>query len=144
MDETSHFRRFLKDNALTFTSTREAILGGLSAFSGHFDADELQEALRKRGERLSTATIYRTLPLFVKSGIIKETIGSGGRARYERALGLEHHDHLECIRCGRIIEFKDDGLEALQDTVCKKHGFTPTEHRLAIKGYCSSCGKKKR
>lgn len=139
MDETNHFHKFLKENNLARTSAREAILEGISTLHGHFDADQLHELLKKKKETLSTATIYRTLPLFVRSGIIKETIHEKGRIRYERAWGVDHHDHLECIRCGRIIEFKDDEIEMLQDKVCKERGFKPVEHRLAIKGYCASC-----
>lgn len=142
MDQADHFRSFLKENGLTFTSARNAILMGIIAAEGHFDADELLDSLRKKGEKLSTATVYRTLPLFVKSGIIKETLRSRGRARYEHVWGHEHHDHLECIVCGTIIEFKDDELETLQNKVCGKHGFQPVEHRLGIRGICASCRKK--
>jgi Fur family ferric uptake transcriptional regulator len=142
MDAANRFRSFLKENGLSYTSTREGILGGIAACRGHFDAEDLRDLLRRRGETLSTATIYRALPLFVESGIIKETIGPRGKARYERVWGHEHHDHLECLKCGRVIEFKDDALEMLQDKVCQRHGFAPVEHRLAIKGYCASCRKK--
>jgi Fur family ferric uptake transcriptional regulator len=142
MDQADYFRSYLKEKGLTFTIARRAILRGIVESSGHFDADELHDQLRKKGERLSAATIYRTLPLFVKSGIIKETLRSRGRARYEHAWGHEHHDHLECVACGKIIEFKDDELETLQDKVCRKHGFTPVEHRLGIRGYCTSCRGK--
>jgi len=143
MDQTDRFRSYLKEHGLTFTAARRAILGGIAASTGHFDADQLRDQLRKKGERLSAATIYRTLPLFVQSGIIKETLRARGRSRYERAWDSEHHDHLECVACGRIIEFKDDALETLQDKVCRKHGFTPVEHRLGIRGYCASCRGKR-
>ena len=117
--------------------------GGSSPRAGHFDADELHDLLKSKGETLSAATIYRTLPLFVQSGIIKETLRARGRARYEHVWGHEHHDHLECVSCGRIIEFKDDELERLQDKVCRTHGFRAVEHRLGIRGYCAACRAKR-
>jgi Fur family ferric uptake transcriptional regulator len=88
---------------------------------------------------LSSATIYRTLPLFVRSGIIRETLRGKRRSRYEHVWEQEHHDHFECLSCGAIIEFKDDALERLQDRICRRHGFRAVEHRLGIRGYCAAC-----
>jgi Fur family ferric uptake transcriptional regulator len=143
MNPADHFRSFLRENGLTLTSARSAILEGIVASRGHFDADELHDALKKGGASLSAATIYRALPLFVKSGIIRETLRARGRSRYEHAWGQEHHDHLECLSCGTVIEFKDDALEALQDRVCRRHGFRPVEHRLGIRGYCAACRQER-
>jgi Fur family transcriptional regulator, ferric uptake regulator len=143
MEASERFKNFLRERGLTFTSTRNAILGGIVASEGHFDAAELHDLLKRKGETLSAATIYRALPLFVRSGIIRETLRAGGRSRYEHALGHDHHDHLECIACGRIIEFKDDELEKLQEKVCRKNGFTAVEHRLGIRGYCAACRTKR-
>ena len=139
MDIETRFRGYLRENGLPLTSAREAILGGILATEGHFDADELHDILKRSGRALSPATIYRALPLFVRSGILKETLPARGRARYEHAWGHEHHDHLECVSCGRVIEFKDDALEQLQTKVCRTHGFTPMEHRLSITGHCAQC-----
>jgi Fur family ferric uptake transcriptional regulator len=140
MEPEDHFRGFLRENGLAFTAARAAILRGIVASRGHFDADALHERLRRAGKTLSSATIYRTLPLFVRSGIIRETLRSRGRARYEPSWGRGHHDHLECLVCGRIIEFRDEELERLQDRVCRTHRFRPVEHRLGIRGYCAACG----
>jgi Fur family transcriptional regulator, ferric uptake regulator len=140
MDPGDHFRAFLKENGLTLTAARRAILEGIAAARGHFDADELHAALKGRG--VSAATIYRALPLFVEAGILRETLRARGRSRYEPAFGREHHDHLECLSCGAVIEFRDDALEALQDRVCRRHGFRPVEHRLGIRGYCRACARK--
>lgn len=142
MNPAEHFRSYLKERGLSLTSARRALLARIVSSRGHFDADELHDALKKRGESLSAATIYRTLPLFVQSGIIQETLRARGRSRYEPAWGQEHHDHLECISCGAIIEFKDDSLERLQDRVCRRHGFRPVEHRLGIRGFCAKCDRK--
>ena len=144
MDQAEHVRDYLRRNGLAFTASRRTILTWVTAATGHFDAEQLRESLLRKGRRLSPATIYRTLPLFVRSGIIKETIGSGDKARYEHVFGHEHHDHLECLECGRVIEFMDPGLEKLQQTVCRRHGFQPVDHRLAIRGYCSRCAGRRK
>jgi len=142
MEPVDHFRGFLRKNGLAFTSARAAILKGIVSSRGHFDADALFERLKRSGAALSCATVYRTLPLFVESGIIRETLRSKGRARFEPAWGRGHHDHLECLACGRILEFFDEELESLQDRVCRRHGFRPVDHRLGIRGYCAACGKR--
>jgi Fur family transcriptional regulator, ferric uptake regulator len=142
MDQADRFRGFLRENGLTFTAARRAILEGIIGAEGHFDADELHGLLRKRGETLSAATVYRALPLFVKSGIIKETVRDQGRSHYEHAWGHDHHDHLECIGCGRIIELKDEELEKVQDRMCRRNNFAAVDHRLTIRGYCAACAKK--
>ena len=144
MEPAERFRSYLRENGLSLTSARRAILEGIVSSRGHFDADELHDALKRRGESLSAATIYRTLPLFVQSGIIRETLRARGRSRYEHAWGQAHHDHLECLSCGAVIEFKDDALERLQDRVCRSHGFRPVEHRLGIRGYCASCDRERK
>ena len=121
---------------------RQAILKGIFSFHGHFNIDELYESMRKKGAELSRATIYRAVPLFMESGIIKEILYCRGKASYEKVFGYGHHDHLVCLKCGRIIEFKDDKIEGLQNRVCKRYGFKPVEHRLGIRGYCKRCRSK--
>jgi len=88
------------------------------------------------------ATVYRTIPLFVESGFIKEILQYQNTATYEHILGHKHHDHMLCVKCGKVIEFRDDRIEKLQDEVCKKYNFKSVEHRLGIRGYCRQCQKK--
>jgi len=140
MEPSKRFRAYLAGRGLPFTAARRAILEAVVSSRGHFDVDELRDRLRKRRVPLSAATVYRAMPLFVESGIVTETLRSGGRARYECAHA--HHDHLECLRCGRVIEFADGELEKLQEEICRRHRFTPVEHSLGIRGYCSDCRGK--
>jgi Fur family ferric uptake transcriptional regulator len=144
MDQRERFFDYLAKAGLKSTRARGAILAGIAAYEGHFDAEELHEFLRDKGAAISRATLYRTLPLFVKSGIIRETLSSSGRTRYEHLFGHEHHDHLECISCGRIIEFKVDEIERLQNRLCRERDFLPLDHRLSIRGLCASCARKRR
>ena len=136
------FKDFLRKKGLKFTPERKAVLAGLCGMRGHFDADLLYDTIRTRAAKLSRATVYRSLPLFVRSGILHESVRTESRTTYELVYGKEHHDHLICIRCGRIIEFKEDGIEHLKKSVCLRYGFTPVEHRLGIRGFCKDCRKK--
>ena len=136
------FISYLKERGLRCTPERREILYGIFSIQRHFDADALYDYLKSQKSALSKATIYRSLPLFIKSGILKKSPPSQGRSQYELIYGLEHHDHLICISCNNIIEFKHDMIEKLQDQVCQEYGFRPVEHNLSIRGYCRECQKK--
>jgi len=136
------FKSYLKEKKLKLTPERKTILDTILSFHGHFDVDELYEKLRAEEKSLSRATVYRAIPLFIESGFIREVLRCRGKASYEHIFGHKHHDHLLCIRCGRVIEFKDDKIEELQNEVCKKYNFKPVEHRLGIQGYCDKCRSK--
>jgi Fur family transcriptional regulator, ferric uptake regulator len=142
MHNSEKVRQYLRAHGLKLTGVRAAVMESAEGCEGHFDADGLYEAARKRGSKVSRATVYRTLPLLVEAGLIRETLGSGDKTWYEHALGHAHHDHLECVSCGKIVEFKVDEIEALQDALCRKSGFTAVDHHLTIRGYCSSCARK--
>ena len=136
------FSRYLKEHKLKFTPERKLILNEVFSHHTHFDADELYMKLRKKSRHISLASVYRTIPLLIESGLLKESLRAHGRGKYEHTFGHEHHDHMICIKCGRIIEFKENKIEKLQDEVCRKYSFKPTEHRLGIRGYCSRCRRK--
>ncbi|MEW6618890.1 MAG: Fur family transcriptional regulator [bacterium] len=141
MTKEEIFRDYLNQKGLKFTPEREVVLEEVFSTHKHFDVDQLYDRLRKRDEHISRATIYRTLPLLVESNLIKETFRYQGRASYEHTFGHDHHDHLFCIECGKVIEFKEEQIERLQDEICKRYGFEPVEHRLGIRGYCKMCNK---
>jgi len=83
---------------------------------GHFEAEELAYRLRKKGNRISKATVYRTSPLLVRAGLIKEVIHGERHQHYEDSL----HDHLICLKCGKIVEFKEKVLNRNREKgLCK-------------------------
>ena len=133
------FRDYLKEEGLKFTPERETVLREIFSLHKHFDVDELYLKVHKKDRRLSRATIYRTLPLLIKSGLIVETFRCLGKGSYEHVFGRSHHDHMVCMKCGKIIEFSNEKIEKLQEEVCKKYGFKSVEHKLGIKGYCRKC-----
>jgi Fur family ferric uptake transcriptional regulator len=139
----TEFRYYLKSKGLKFTPERRIILKEVFSFHHHFDVDQLYDKLRKHSENISRATIYRTLPLLVESELIRETLRCQGKVSYEHVFGHKHHDHMVCIGCGKVIEFRDERIEKLQDALCKKYSFQPKEHRLGIRGYCKKCRDKR-
>ncbi len=136
------FKSYLKSKELKFTPERQAILKEILFFHKHFNVDELYERLHRHTKNISRATIYRTLPLLIESGLVEETFHCQDKSSYEHIFGHKHHDHILCIECGKIIEFREEGIEKLQEMVCKKYDFHSIEHRLGIKGYCKECYEK--
>jgi Fur family ferric uptake transcriptional regulator len=129
---------------MRMTVEREEILREVIKKRDHFDAEHLYEELRRKGIRTSRATVYRTLPLLASCGIIREEKRTAEGVEYEVTYGREHHDHLRCLGCGRIIEFTCPAIEVLQKQVCQKQGFEQTGHHHEITGYCKRCQRKLR
>lgn len=134
---------YLGKNGMKYTSARKAVLECVSGIKGHFDAEELYECLKKGKARVSRASIYRAVPIMLKSGVIREASRGKNGARYEYEAGKGHHDHMECASCGRLVEFHNEEIEKLQDVVSKRYGFVLTGHSLELKGLCRECSKKK-
>ncbi len=137
------FQGFLKSKGLKFTPERQAILNHVFECQRHFEAEDLLIDMRKNNKRVSKATIYRTLVLLVNSGILREVIFGEKHAHYEHVYGHEHHEHLVCIECGKIIEFSDERIEKFQDEVCIENRFKAESHKFQIMGYCEDCEKPK-
>jgi len=140
-DEEAKFREFLNEEGLKVTRERRLILEEVFRNHRHFEAEDVVIGLRERGCRISRASVYRTLPLLVQSGLLREVHSDEKHSHYEHVLGHEHHDHLICTRCGQTIEFSHSGIERLQDLICAQHGFSATSHKLEIKGLCGQCKK---
>ncbi len=134
-----HFRRFLSQRGMNFTRERRAILACVFSSERHIEAKKLLQALRRRGERVSRATVYRTLSLLVESGLLDEVSLGEEHRHYEHVPAHEHHDHLVCTACGKVIEFASAAIERMQEDVCREHGFHAVGHRLRIFGYCERC-----
>ncbi len=106
----------------------------------HFDADELAADLRSAGERVSRSTVYRTLPLLVEAGLLRE-FRLNNRTVYEHDYGYPSHDHLHCSECDKIVEFRNDEIRQIRDAVSREHGFRAEEHRFIITGVCDECSR---
>lgn len=130
---------WLKQRGLRTTRERRIILSHAFEHFGHFEAGDLLESLRRHGQRISRATVYRTIAQLVETGLLRRHDTADRRTFYEPCFGREHHEHMLCVRCGRILEFVQHEIERLQDEVCRAHGFRPLSHTLQIRGVCEAC-----
>jgi Fur family ferric uptake transcriptional regulator len=105
----------------------------MSQSSDHPDVDELHKRISKIDEKVSIATVYRTVKLLEESGIIEKHDFKGGKARYEQSPDI-HHDHLIDVNTGEIVEFVDEEIEKLQNKVAEKLGYKLVDHRLELYG----------
>ena len=133
------FAEYLRSKGLKFTPERREILREIFSTHKHFDVETLFETLKKKGERISLATIYRLVPLLIESRMIRRATRQDGQITYEHIFGHKPHHHLVCVRCGQIVEFRDEGIEKLITKVCRKYDFSPIEQRLGVRGVCSAC-----
>ena len=140
--EIDRFGSFLQTQGLKLTAERTALVREIFASHYHFEADELLFKMRDKGVKISRATVYRTLELLVKSGLVRRVHLGENHYHYEHVRGDSHHDHLICTTCGGVIEFHDEELERRQREICHRKKFTPTFHNLQILGICDSCQKK--
>lgn len=136
-DAVQAFEDFLRRRNLSLTRQREEILRVFLHSEGHWSADELAGRVRAANPGIGLSTIYRTLKLLVECGIAEEHRFGGDVALYEPA--QEHHEHMICLTCDRILEFEDDELEALKARIAASHGFRMVRHTLQVYGVCREC-----
>ena len=134
------FRRYLREQGLPVTQQREAVAEVVFASRGHLSVEDIEGALKGGGERIGKATIYRTMEILVRSGLVEEHDFGEGFKRYEHLFGQQPvHEHLICTNCSRVIEFRSPQVVRLQEETAREHGFLPTRHRLEIYGICADC-----
>jgi len=124
------------------TGERQALLEEIFSHHRHLDADDLYSALRGRGIAISRATVYRSLELLVRAGMVRKHRLGQGRFLFEHVHAGQEHDHLVCTGCDRVVEFQSPGIAALQIEICRAHGFEPRRHGLEIHGLCRECAAK--
>ena len=106
---------------------------------GHINTDELYRRVADSNPKIGLSTVYRTLKLLTECGLALERKFANGQSYFENTDMGEHHDHLICSACGKIVEFRDDQLERLQEEVAARHGFVIKDHRMEIYGHCPQC-----
>jgi Fur family transcriptional regulator, ferric uptake regulator len=139
---TEHLSEYLVDQGLKSTSQRGKILDVFVKAGRHLSAEELYARVRKLHPGIGFATVYRTLKLLAEAGLAQERRLGDGFTRYEQASPDAHHDHLICTRCGAIIEFENERIEALQQDVARMNRFTVQSHKLELYGLCVDCQGK--
>ncbi|NUP96221.1 MAG: transcriptional repressor [Planctomycetaceae bacterium] len=139
------FERFLRTRDLKLTPQRARIFERAFATHEHFSAETLYDWMRaEEGPKVSRATVYRTLGLLLEGHFIQSLDTGRGELVYEHVTGHSHHDHMVCLACGKIEEFHDPRIEALQDEACAKKGFVVVSHAHRLVGYCRGCARKNR
>ncbi len=122
------------------TRQRLAVAEGLAQAADHPSVEELERRLRARGDRVGTATVYRTLEVLVRSGLAREHDFGEGFKRYEAVTAdAAGHEHLRCLRCGAVVEFASDRLERMLRLTADEHRFVYHRHRVEIHGLCARC-----
>ena len=129
--------RYLEDNNLKHTKQRDEILDAFLDVKGHVTGEELYGRVRERTPQIGYTTVYRTLKLLCDAGLAHVRHFDDGITRYEVA--HEHHDHLVCLRCGKIIEFECEMIESAQEKIAARYGFRVLRHRHELYGHCSDC-----
>lgn len=132
----------LKKAGLKNTQPRRRILEIMDKGTNHhMSAEDIYRELIEAGEEIGLATVYRVLTQFEEAGLIVRHHFEGGQSVFELDTG-EHHDHLVCVKCGRVEEFCDDIIEKRQQEIAKKSGYEITDHSLNIYGICAACQQK--
>ncbi len=124
----NQFKEALSSEGLRFTEQRLAVLEDILKSNSHRDCDEIYSSLHSSGNKVSRATIYRTLDVLIDYGFIRKLDIGDGSVKYEKKIGSPHHDHMICIETGKIIEFVDDRIEKIQDKIAKDKGYEIVKH----------------
>jgi len=139
-------RTVLKARALKMSKVRESIARAALEYEGHFSVEQLVHTLHASGVRdAHMATVYRAVPLMIEAGLIQRALVSDGDSQhYEAAFEREHHDHLVCTSCGRVVEYQSETLETLQREIAERYGFELRDHVNELRGRCRDCRRKTR
>ena len=106
----------------------------------HLTAEKVYKILLSEDEDIGLATVYRVLTQFEAAGLVTRHHFEGGNSVFELAKG-DHHDHILCMKCGKVDEFTDELIEARQKQIALRLGYELTDHSLYLYGYCTACRK---
>jgi Fur family transcriptional regulator, ferric uptake regulator len=141
--ERRQFERLFKQEKIDRFEDRLRVLEAFLQVEGHVTAEELTAIAKAKGLPFSQGFVEETLELMCRFGFAQKNRFINGILRYEhRHLG-QHHDHMICTKCGKIIEFKNDQMEHLQRQIVSSHGFYMLQHRMEIYGLCGECLKSR-
>ena len=141
--ERRQFEKLFDQEKTDYLQQRLAVLDAFLQTEQHVTAAEMAEVLNQQGRRFEAPFIEETLELMCRYGFAQKNRFENGEVRYEhRHLG-DHHDHMICTKCSRIIEFEDSRLENLQQEIARSYGFHMLQHRMEIYGICDRCLKER-
>src|SRR4029450_8297179 len=139
MDSTSAYVDSLRPAGSKRSGKRDLIVNVFLRQEGHLTADDLVDLIRREDQRISRATVYRTLQWMVEAGIARRVDFGEGRFRFEQSYRHPRHFHLICKTCGQSFEFLSSDIEMLIEEVARERQFDARQSVLQIYGTCASC-----
>jgi Fur family ferric uptake transcriptional regulator len=140
-EEQEVFLEHIHKKGLKRTAQRDLILDVFLRTEEHLSSEDLYRLVKRKDPTVGQTTVYRTLKLLSEAGLAREVRFGDNRTHYEHNYKHQHHDHMICSECGKIIEFFSAELEALQDAMAAKHNFEIRQHLLRIIGICEECSR---
>jgi len=141
--ERAIFLDHIQAAGLRKTGQRDLILEIFLSTEEHLTSEDLHSLVHKKDPTVGLTTVYRTLKLLTEAGLAREVRFGDNKTYYEHHYNHEHHDHMICTECGKVIEFFSPDIEDLQDQMASNFCFKPTHHSLRMWGVCSDCQEKK-
>ncbi len=143
VDERDIFGRFLRSRDLRGTNQRGKVLDVFLSTEDHVSVDDLYRIIHGKGERkVGYATVHRTMKLITECGLAREVAFDDGVVRYEHSYRHEHHHHLVCTRCRKVIEFTSEAIERAEKAVLEKYDFEMESNHYKIYGLCRECARQ--
>jgi len=139
MNSTGDILSRLSEQGYRMTPQRMMVLSAIERSDHHISAEEIHAQVVARYPHVNISTVYRTLELLNRLGLVTETDMGGGRVRYHPA-DKGHHHHLVCQECGRVIDLDETVLHQLKEIIKKEYNFDPEMRHLAFFGRCADCG----
>lgn len=136
-------RKTLSETGMRATNQRALILEVISHGEGHLDADEIYRRARVKQPHISLSTVYRALQAFKKLGLVDELDFGDAHHHYEMKPALEHQ-HLICLGCGKVVEFKCPLSSKIKEVVARSNDFEVTGVEVRMTGYCSQCWQERK
>lgn len=137
--EKAIFLDHIQGAGLRRTTQRDLILEIFLSTEEHLTSEDLHNLVHRKDPTVGLTTVYRTLKLLTEAGLAREVGFGDGKTYYEHHYNHEHHDHMICTECGKVIEFFSPDIEAMQDQMASNFGFKPTHHSLRMWGICAEC-----
>lgn len=137
--EKQLFLEHVQKSGLRRTTQRDLILETFLSTEEHLTSEDLYRLVSKDDPEIGQTTVYRTLKLLTEAGLAREVRFGDNKTYYEHHYNHEHHDHMICTECGKVIEFFSPAIESLQDQMADNFGFKPTHHSLRLWGVCAEC-----
>ncbi len=130
---------YLDEHGLKNTTQRDIIADIFFRTTTHISLDELLKKAKRKTAKIGYATVYRTMKLLTDSGLAVQRQFGDGQTRFENLPAGGHHDHIICVKCSKIAEFRNQEIEDLQMKMAKKLGYKIINHKLELYGYCKGC-----